>query len=206
MDFILFLLFVLFGNTDKLSFFIRKHWQAVILLVLQTLSSSDPMRSPSSPTSSPTTIIFQKWRRLQWRGKESGRFVSRSVCQWFSKRWDGHPPMFKCDFPVSWSVYHFKVLDNVLESDKMVDKYETLVSDLLSWIEETIIILNDRTFANSLAGERLVDVAGSDDKRCSQFLIHKFPIIECLVHQIFWNFYLNFLQLTNFCKSDFFTF
>nr|CAB3266546.1 spectrin beta chain, non-erythrocytic 1-like [Phallusia mammillata] len=45
-----------------------------------------------------------------------------------------------------------KVLDNALESNKMVEKYETLASDLLEWIEQTIEILNDRTFANSLAG------------------------------------------------------
>ncbi|CAL8259021.1 unnamed protein product [Lota lota] len=45
-----------------------------------------------------------------------------------------------------------KVLDNALESQKMIDKYESLSSDLLEWIEQTIIILNNRKFANSLAG------------------------------------------------------
>ncbi|XP_076810469.1 spectrin beta chain, non-erythrocytic 1-like isoform X3 [Clavelina lepadiformis] len=45
-----------------------------------------------------------------------------------------------------------KVLDNALESNKMVEKYDTLASDLLEWIEQTIMILNDRTFANSLSG------------------------------------------------------
>ncbi|KAJ3610274.1 hypothetical protein NHX12_022367 [Muraenolepis orangiensis] len=45
-----------------------------------------------------------------------------------------------------------KVLDNALESQKMIDKYESLSSDLLEWIEQTIIILNNRKFANSLMG------------------------------------------------------
>ncbi|KAG7251677.1 hypothetical protein CRUP_005761, partial [Coryphaenoides rupestris] len=45
-----------------------------------------------------------------------------------------------------------KVLDNALESQKMIDKYESLSSDLLEWIEQTIIILNNRKFANSLVG------------------------------------------------------
>ncbi|CAL8390819.1 unnamed protein product, partial [Arctogadus glacialis] len=45
-----------------------------------------------------------------------------------------------------------KVLDNALESQKMIDKYEGLSSDLLEWIEQTIIILNNRKFANSLVG------------------------------------------------------
>ncbi|XP_061600718.1 LOW QUALITY PROTEIN: spectrin beta chain, non-erythrocytic 1-like [Cololabis saira] len=45
-----------------------------------------------------------------------------------------------------------KVLDNALETEKMVDKYESLASELLEWIEQTIIILNNRKFANSLVG------------------------------------------------------
>ncbi|XP_058868085.1 spectrin beta chain, non-erythrocytic 1-like isoform X2 [Acipenser ruthenus] len=45
-----------------------------------------------------------------------------------------------------------KVLDYVLESDKLIEKYETLASDLLQWIEHTIITLNDRQLANSLSG------------------------------------------------------
>uniref|UniRef100_UPI00398F8911 spectrin beta chain, non-erythrocytic 1-like isoform X2 n=1 Tax=Pristiophorus japonicus TaxID=55135 RepID=UPI00398F8911 len=45
-----------------------------------------------------------------------------------------------------------KVLDNAIETQKMVDKYEHLASDLLTWIEQTIIVLNSRKFANSLTG------------------------------------------------------
>uniref|UniRef100_A0A1A8R999 Spectrin beta chain n=1 Tax=Nothobranchius pienaari TaxID=704102 RepID=A0A1A8R999_9TELE len=45
-----------------------------------------------------------------------------------------------------------KVLDNAIETEKMIEKYESLASDLLEWIEQTIIILNNRKFSNSLAG------------------------------------------------------
>ncbi|XP_034531254.1 spectrin beta chain, erythrocytic [Notolabrus celidotus] len=45
-----------------------------------------------------------------------------------------------------------KVLDQAIETEKMVDKYETLASDLLTWIEQTIIVLNNRKLANSLSG------------------------------------------------------
>uniref|UniRef100_A0A671MMD0 Spectrin beta chain n=1 Tax=Sinocyclocheilus anshuiensis TaxID=1608454 RepID=A0A671MMD0_9TELE len=45
-----------------------------------------------------------------------------------------------------------KVLDQALETEKMIEKYETLSSDLLTWIEQTIIVLNNRKLANSLTG------------------------------------------------------
>uniref|UniRef100_A0A8C9W037 Spectrin beta chain n=1 Tax=Scleropages formosus TaxID=113540 RepID=A0A8C9W037_SCLFO len=45
-----------------------------------------------------------------------------------------------------------KVLDNAIETEKMIHKYESLASDLLTWIEQTIIGLNDRKLANSLTG------------------------------------------------------
>ncbi|XP_076835341.1 spectrin beta chain, erythrocytic isoform X2 [Brachyhypopomus gauderio] len=45
-----------------------------------------------------------------------------------------------------------KVLDHAIETEKMIDKYETLSSDLLTWIEQTIIILNNHKLANSLTG------------------------------------------------------
>jgi len=34
----------------------------------------------------------------------------------------------------------------------MIHDYETMTSDLLEWIQKTITTLNDRQFANSLAG------------------------------------------------------
>lgn len=45
-----------------------------------------------------------------------------------------------------------QVLDNAIETEKMIDKYETLASDLLTWIEQTITVLNNRKLANSLTG------------------------------------------------------
>ncbi|XP_030641796.1 spectrin beta chain, erythrocytic [Chanos chanos] len=45
-----------------------------------------------------------------------------------------------------------KVLDHAIETEKMIDKYETLSSDLLTWIEQTILVLNNRKLANSLTG------------------------------------------------------
>ncbi|XP_067348468.1 spectrin family protein isoform X1 [Channa argus] len=43
-----------------------------------------------------------------------------------------------------------KVLDYAIEADQLIDKYETLASELLQWIEQTIVTLNDRQLANSL--------------------------------------------------------
>ncbi|XP_013410395.1 spectrin beta chain-like [Lingula anatina] len=45
-----------------------------------------------------------------------------------------------------------KVLNSAMENDNMVNEYETLTSDLLQWIEQTITLLNDRHFENSLQG------------------------------------------------------
>uniref|UniRef100_A0A8C3AMG0 Spectrin beta chain n=1 Tax=Cyclopterus lumpus TaxID=8103 RepID=A0A8C3AMG0_CYCLU len=43
-----------------------------------------------------------------------------------------------------------KVLDYAIEADQLIEKYETLASELLRWIEQTIRTLNDRQLANSL--------------------------------------------------------
>ncbi|XP_051941422.1 spectrin beta chain, erythrocytic isoform X2 [Hippocampus zosterae] len=45
-----------------------------------------------------------------------------------------------------------KVLDHAIATEKMVDKYETLASELLAWIEQTILVLDNRKLANSLSG------------------------------------------------------
>nr|XP_061798089.1 spectrin beta chain, erythrocytic-like [Nerophis lumbriciformis] len=45
-----------------------------------------------------------------------------------------------------------KVLDHAIATGKMVNKYETLVSNLLAWIERTILVLDNRKLANSLSG------------------------------------------------------
>ncbi|XP_045076767.1 spectrin beta chain, non-erythrocytic 4-like isoform X1 [Coregonus clupeaformis] len=45
-----------------------------------------------------------------------------------------------------------KVLDNAIEGQKMIDRYEALASELLEWIEKTIGIISNQKFANSLTG------------------------------------------------------
>ena len=45
-----------------------------------------------------------------------------------------------------------QVLDYAIEADQLIDKYESLASELLQWIEQTIHTLNDRQLANSLNG------------------------------------------------------
>ncbi|XP_056333913.1 spectrin beta chain, non-erythrocytic 4-like isoform X1 [Danio aesculapii] len=45
-----------------------------------------------------------------------------------------------------------KVLDNAIEAEKVIRRYEALASDLLEWIEKTISIISNQKFANSLSG------------------------------------------------------
>ncbi len=45
-----------------------------------------------------------------------------------------------------------QVVNQCLEHDQMINDYESLTSDLLEWIDNTIVVLNDREFANSLTG------------------------------------------------------
>ncbi|XP_055307281.1 spectrin beta chain isoform X2 [Sitodiplosis mosellana] len=45
-----------------------------------------------------------------------------------------------------------KVVGIAMENDKMINDYESFTSDLLNWIETTIVSLGDREFANSLSG------------------------------------------------------
>lgn len=48
-------------------------------------------------------------------------------------------------------LFGLKVLDYAIEADQLIEKYETLASELLQWIEQTIVTLNDRQLANSLS-------------------------------------------------------
>lgn len=64
-----------------------------------------------------------------------------SVCLPFA--WNCFPA-----YPPLW----LQVLDYAIESDQLIEKYETLASELLQWIEQTILTLNDRQLANSLNG------------------------------------------------------
>ncbi|XP_074662524.1 spectrin beta chain-like isoform X4 [Tubulanus polymorphus] len=45
-----------------------------------------------------------------------------------------------------------KVVGHAVENEHMMEEYESLTSDLLEWIQQTISTLNDRTFSNSLQG------------------------------------------------------
>ncbi|CAI4222623.1 unnamed protein product [Auanema sp. JU1783] len=45
-----------------------------------------------------------------------------------------------------------KVINELMENEERINKYETISSDLLDWIKQTIEKLNDRTFSNSLQG------------------------------------------------------
>ncbi|XP_038072907.1 spectrin beta chain, non-erythrocytic 1-like isoform X2 [Patiria miniata] len=45
-----------------------------------------------------------------------------------------------------------KVISTAIENDKLISEYDKITSDLLQWIEQTIMILNDRTFSNNLQG------------------------------------------------------
>uniref|UniRef100_A0A663FIN8 Spectrin beta chain n=1 Tax=Aquila chrysaetos chrysaetos TaxID=223781 RepID=A0A663FIN8_AQUCH len=45
-----------------------------------------------------------------------------------------------------------KVIEHAKETERMIEGYGGLASNLLTWIEQTIVSLNSRSFANSLAG------------------------------------------------------
>uniref|UniRef100_A0A3Q2PWL0 Spectrin beta chain n=1 Tax=Fundulus heteroclitus TaxID=8078 RepID=A0A3Q2PWL0_FUNHE len=45
-----------------------------------------------------------------------------------------------------------KVLDNCIETETIVNRYDALASELLDWIEKTIAIISNQKFANSLTG------------------------------------------------------
>ncbi|XP_067831261.1 spectrin beta chain, non-erythrocytic 1-like isoform X2 [Heptranchias perlo] len=45
-----------------------------------------------------------------------------------------------------------KVLDNALEIEQFIARYESLASELLDWIEQTITVISNQRFANSLTG------------------------------------------------------
>lgn len=85
---------------------------------------------------------FSKMKQLAVEGKRIGK-VS----------WKGGAH-FLCEFaPFTYFIlFILQVLDQAIETEKMIEKYETLSSDLLIWIEQTIVVLNNRKLANSLSG------------------------------------------------------
>ena len=49
-------------------------------------------------------------------------------------------------------IVSFQIIGILMEIDKMKTEYEKQTSDLLQWIENTIVTLSDRTFPNTLKG------------------------------------------------------
>ncbi|NXD45216.1 SPTB1 protein, partial [Copsychus sechellarum] len=49
-------------------------------------------------------------------------------------------------------LFPLQVIEHAKETERMIEGYGGLASDLLTWIEQTIVSLNSRSFANSLAG------------------------------------------------------
>lgn len=45
-----------------------------------------------------------------------------------------------------------QVLDQVLEVDKIIERYEELAAELLAWIHRTVDLISNQKFANSLSG------------------------------------------------------
>lgn len=45
-----------------------------------------------------------------------------------------------------------QVLDQVLEVDKIIERYEELAAELLAWIHRTVGLISNQKFANSLSG------------------------------------------------------
>lgn len=86
---------------------------------------------------------FSKMKALKVEGKRIGKVRNctnyRGIIYWST-------------ISIDWTHPYIQVLDHAIEAEKMIEKYECLASDLLEWIEQTIIILNNRKFANSLIG------------------------------------------------------
>ena len=61
-------------------------------------------------------------------------------------------PSFTSEISAISSLSPPQVVNQCIDHDDMIRDYESLTSDLLEWIENTITHLNDREFANSLLG------------------------------------------------------
>lgn len=45
-----------------------------------------------------------------------------------------------------------QVIERIKENSELIEEYEKLATDLLEWIQITIVKLSDRNFANTLVG------------------------------------------------------
>jgi len=68
----------------------------------------------------------------------------------------------------------------------MIRDYETMTSDLLEWIQKTITTLNDREFANSLAGvqQQLATFNGYRTmEKPPKYVLHCYKYYNCKIVQ-----------------------
>ena len=59
-------------------------------------------------------------------------------------------PVFK--FCSHNPLFILKVIERIKENSELIEEYEKLATDLLEWIQITIVKLSDRNFANTLVG------------------------------------------------------
>ena len=50
----------------------------------------------------------------------------------------------------------YQVLAQMRDNDKLINEYETLVSNLLSWIQKMTEELSDRSFPNTITGVQVL--------------------------------------------------
>lgn len=58
-------------------------------------------------------------------------------------------------YKFKWHCFQFyfeQVIERIKENSELIEEYEKLATDLLEWIQITIVKLSDRKFANTLVG------------------------------------------------------
>lgn len=150
-------------------------------MVIATLSFPDVYTENPDEKSIITYVVafyhyFSKMKALAVEGKRVGKVRVREKCDILIVRQCNLKCLVSPSLPnyfllvksvydqvahrhyLSLRINHFihpcllQVLDHAIETEKMIEKYDTLASDLLIWIEQTIIVLNNRKLANSLSG------------------------------------------------------
>lgn len=107
-------------------------------------------RSPSSPTSWHTTTTSTRWSTKRSKANESGRYLSNLVLRLLYLSYSLHCTVLNMFlhsrkfFPDDENCL-FEVVNELMENEKMVEKYERMSSDLLDWIQTTIARLNQRS-------------------------------------------------------------